>query len=256
MVYFPLGVGNHVDHVLCRDVGLGPAGRRAPLGDAGPDFVGRVSFYEDFPYAWWTDFGQPGDLAEELVALPAGLELEARYSDISEQMDRKAAGMRLYASQIKRLFESDQGMLDDLAGYHERIALAGRRRGLRRALLERRPALDRGWSGRGGELPGAATGGEPDGALVVEVWIAWTISSMQKRSWTMSWPARASVSASGWSGQQAGDGGGQRAGIVRRDQQAGLAVLDHLGDAADVRWQPPGGAAPSPPGSTIPCASR
>jgi hypothetical protein len=57
--------------------------------------------------------------------LPAGVALEARYSDISEVLDRKAAGISLYASQIGRLFETEQRMLDDLAGYHARVAAAG-----------------------------------------------------------------------------------------------------------------------------------
>ena len=42
-------------------------------------------------------------------------------------MERKAAGIRLYSSQITRLFNSDQGMLDDLAGYHAPHRRRGRR---------------------------------------------------------------------------------------------------------------------------------
>ncbi len=125
MVYLPLGVGNHVDHLLCREVGLGlvAEGRRWVM--PAPDYVGRVSFYEDFPYAWWTDFDGPAGWPVGTLQLTPGLELEARYSDITEQMDRKAAGLRLYASQIRRLFDSDQSMLDDLAGYHRRVAFQG-----------------------------------------------------------------------------------------------------------------------------------
>ena len=33
--------------------------------------------------------------------------------------------MKLYASQLPRLFESEQGLLDDLYGFHARVALAG-----------------------------------------------------------------------------------------------------------------------------------
>ena len=47
------------------------------------------------------------------------------YVDISDTLERKAAGIRIYASQIQRLFDAEQGMLDDLAGYHARTALAG-----------------------------------------------------------------------------------------------------------------------------------
>ncbi|HUG48628.1 MAG TPA: PIG-L family deacetylase [Candidatus Limnocylindria bacterium] len=125
MVYFPLGIGNHVDHQLCREVALGllAEGRRWVM--PGPNFIGRLSFYEDFPYAWWTDFDGPASDGRLNLDLPAGIGLEPQYSDITELMERKAAGIRLYASQIQRLFESEQGMYDDLAGYHARVALAG-----------------------------------------------------------------------------------------------------------------------------------
>ncbi|MGH2468262.1 MAG: hypothetical protein ACRDGL_11145, partial [Candidatus Limnocylindrales bacterium] len=91
----------------------------------GPDLVGHLSFYEDFPYAWWQDFQGPESWPEGTLELPAGVHLTARYADITEQLDRKAAGLKLYASQIVRLFESEQGMLDDLTGYAARVALAG-----------------------------------------------------------------------------------------------------------------------------------
>jgi LmbE family N-acetylglucosaminyl deacetylase len=124
MVYFPLGIGNHVDHQLCRDVGLAllAEGRRWVM--PGPNFVGRLSFYEDFPYAWWTEAGglEGGRLG---LDLPEGVGIEAQYADIREQMDRKAAGITLYGSQVARLFDSEQQMLDDLYGYHARTAMAG-----------------------------------------------------------------------------------------------------------------------------------
>lgn len=125
MVYVPLGVGGHVDHQLCREAGLGllAEGRRWVM--PGPDHADRLCFYEDFPYAWWDDFRGLTDWPADALGLPRGIELEARYSDISEMMERKAAALRLYASQLPRLFESDQQMLDDLAGYHARVALAG-----------------------------------------------------------------------------------------------------------------------------------
>ena len=125
MVYFPLAVGNHVDHQLVREVGLAMLGERRRWVMPGPSFVGRLSFYEDFPYAWWHDFEGPSGSGGLGLDLPPGVVVEAQYSDITDLLDRKAAGIRLYASQIQRLFESDQGMLDDLAGYHARVALAG-----------------------------------------------------------------------------------------------------------------------------------
>jgi LmbE family N-acetylglucosaminyl deacetylase len=122
-VYFPLAVGGHVDHQLCRDVGLGLLAENRRWVMPAPSFVGRTAFYEDFPYAWWNDFdGQSAGLG---LDLPVGVGIEPEYSDIGEVIDRKAAGVRLYASQLPRLFESEQGMLDDLFGYHSRVALAG-----------------------------------------------------------------------------------------------------------------------------------
>jgi LmbE family N-acetylglucosaminyl deacetylase len=126
MIYFPLGIGGHVDHQLCRDVGLAllAEGRRWVM--PGPGYVGRVSFYEDFPYAWW---GQGAASDGARLDLPVGVEVEAQYSNITDVLDRKAAGIRVYASQLPRLFDSDQAMLDDLAGFHARVALAGGVRG-------------------------------------------------------------------------------------------------------------------------------
>jgi LmbE family N-acetylglucosaminyl deacetylase len=127
MVYFPLAIGGHVDHRLCRDVGVALLGEGRRWVMPGPGFVGRVSFYEDFPYAWWGD----GNAREDAAALdlPAGVNVEAQYSDITDVLARKAAGIRVYASQLSRLFESDQAMLDDLASFHAQVALAGGVRG-------------------------------------------------------------------------------------------------------------------------------
>ena len=84
MVYFPLAVGNHVDHQLCRDVGVALLGERRQWVMPAPSFVGRVAFYEDFPYAWWHDFdGQPAQTGLALD-LPAGVAIEPEYSDITE----------------------------------------------------------------------------------------------------------------------------------------------------------------------------
>lgn len=126
LVYFPLAVGNHVDHQLVRDAALGllAMGRRWVM--PGPSFIGRLSFYEDFPYAWWTDYEGPLEGGRINLDLPIGVGIEAGYADITDVLDRKAAGISLYASTVPRLFDSPGGMLDDLAGYHKRIALAGR----------------------------------------------------------------------------------------------------------------------------------
>ena len=59
-VYLPLGVGGHVDHQLCREVGIRLLAGGPSLGDARARTTpGIVTFYEDFPYAWWNDFKRP-----------------------------------------------------------------------------------------------------------------------------------------------------------------------------------------------------
>lgn len=125
MIYFPLAVGNHVDHQLCRDIALALLAEQRRWVMPAPSFVGRIVFYEDFPYAWWNDFAGQSSEGGLGLDLPPGVGIEPEYSDISEVIDRKAAGLRVYASQLPRLFESEQGMLDDLFGYHSRMALAG-----------------------------------------------------------------------------------------------------------------------------------
>ena len=124
-VYFPLGVGGHVDHRLCRDAGLVLLEDGRSWVMPSPDMALHTSFYEDFPYAWWNGFDNLGDLAEQDVQLPEGLSLEARYSDISDQLARKSAGLRIYGDEMRRLFDDDQSMLDAVAGYAARVAQAG-----------------------------------------------------------------------------------------------------------------------------------
>ena len=124
-VYFPLGIGGHVDHVLCREAALAllaePRGWVMPT----PDLAGLVSFYEDFPYAWWDDFHGQADMPAAMTGLPLGTALEARYADISDVLARKAAGVAVYGSQVPRLFGDEQRMFDDVAGFARRVAFAG-----------------------------------------------------------------------------------------------------------------------------------
>jgi hypothetical protein len=88
-------------------------------------FAGRLSLYEDFPYAWWSGFSGPADLAVQDIAVPRGFALEARYADISDQLERKGAGLKMYAGEVQRLFDSEQDMLDAVAGYAARVADGG-----------------------------------------------------------------------------------------------------------------------------------
>jgi LmbE family N-acetylglucosaminyl deacetylase len=124
-VYFPLGLGGHVDHRLCRDAALALLADGEAWVMPTPAWTGRMSFYEDFPYAWWSGFSGLADLSGQVIEVPKGLALEARYADISDQLERKNAGLKVYASQVQRLFESEQGMLDAVTGYAARVAEAG-----------------------------------------------------------------------------------------------------------------------------------
>src|SRR3954471_8813145 len=128
-VYFPLGVGNHVDHQIVRDVGLNLLGQGRRWVMPGPNFVGMLSFYEDFPYAWWHDYQGPVAPGRFDLDLPAGVGIDAQYADISEMIDRKIAGINLYAGEVQQLFESRSAMVDDVYGYAARMALAGNRGG-------------------------------------------------------------------------------------------------------------------------------
>jgi len=122
-VYLPLGVGNHVDHQLMREVGVAllEVGRRWVM--PGPDYAGIVTYYEDFPYAWWDDFRRIEDLpAGALAGAPADVGVTPDYADISDMLDRKIMGIRLYESQLDRLFGGADAMADAVRGYGAKVA--------------------------------------------------------------------------------------------------------------------------------------
>jgi len=126
-VYLPLGVGGHVDHQLCREVGvrLLQEGRRWVM--PGPDYAGIVAFYEDFPYAWWTDFmgleGLGG--ANPVGSLPREVSIRPEYVDITDQLERKIMGVSLYESQLERLFDGKGQMADAVRQYGRALAEVG-----------------------------------------------------------------------------------------------------------------------------------
>ena len=104
-VYVPLAVGNHVDHQLCRDAGVALLAEPRTWVMPGPDWAGKVVFYEDFPYAWWKNFQSLDDLPEgALEGIPDGTYLTPRYAAIGDQLERKVRGVAMYESQIDRLF--------------------------------------------------------------------------------------------------------------------------------------------------------
>lgn len=125
-VYLPLGVGGHVDHQLCREVGVGLLNESRRWVMPGPDYAGKVVFYEDFPYSWWNEFGRLEDLgADVFSALPAEVSIFPTYADIGDQMERKITGISLYQSQIERLFERPRDMADAVRAYGKAVGVAG-----------------------------------------------------------------------------------------------------------------------------------
>jgi LmbE family N-acetylglucosaminyl deacetylase len=126
-VYVPLGVGGHVDHQLCREVGVRLLGEGRRWVMPGPDYAGIVTFYEDFPYAWWTDFKQLEDLAgaNPVAGLPADVSVVPEYADITDQIERKIMGISLYESQLERLFDGDLQMADAVRQYGRALAEVG-----------------------------------------------------------------------------------------------------------------------------------
>ena len=125
-VYVPLGVGGHVDHQLCREVGIRLLQEGRQWVMPGPDYAGMVTFYEDFPYAWWNDFRRLEDLgADPLSALPADVSVTSEFADITDQIERKITGISLYESQLDRLFDGTREMADAVRAYGRAMAELG-----------------------------------------------------------------------------------------------------------------------------------
>jgi LmbE family N-acetylglucosaminyl deacetylase len=125
-VYLPLGVGGHVDHQLCRDVGLAllSEGRRWVM--PGPDYAGKIAFYEDFPYAYWNDFGRLEDLGPDVLAgIPSNVSVFPTYADIGDQLEKKITGIALYQSQIERLFDSPKDMANAVRAHGRSLGILG-----------------------------------------------------------------------------------------------------------------------------------
>lgn len=125
-VYVPLGVGNHVDHQLCREAGLELLKEARRWVMPGPEWAGKVVFYEDFPYAWWKGFTDLDDLpAGSLEGLPADVFLTPRYAEIGDQLERKITGISLYESQLDRLFGDEKAMASAVRRWAGTVAATG-----------------------------------------------------------------------------------------------------------------------------------
>jgi LmbE family N-acetylglucosaminyl deacetylase len=126
-VYFPLGVGNHVDHQLCRDVGVALLGEPRRWIMPGPEYAGTVVFYEDFPYAWWAGFTSIDDLPQHAFeAVPPDVQLTPTFADVTDQLEQKIRGISLYESQLDRLFGGRRNMADAVRRYGRALGLQGR----------------------------------------------------------------------------------------------------------------------------------
>jgi LmbE family N-acetylglucosaminyl deacetylase len=125
-VYLPLGVGNHVDHQLCRAAGVSLLAESRRWVMPGPEWAGKVAFYEDFPYAWWNGFQNLDDLpGGALDGIPAGIHLTPSYADITDQLERKVRGIAMYESQIDRLFGGAKEMASGVRQHAAAIATVG-----------------------------------------------------------------------------------------------------------------------------------
>jgi len=92
----------------------------------GPEYAGIVTFYEDFPYAWWNDFRSIDDLpGSPLAALPPDVSVTAEYADVTDQLERKIMGINLYDSQMERLFDGTRQMADAVRAYGRAMAELG-----------------------------------------------------------------------------------------------------------------------------------
>jgi LmbE family N-acetylglucosaminyl deacetylase len=125
-VYFPLAIGNHVDHQLARQVGLELLREARAWVMPGPDWAGIVTFYEDFPYAWWGGFSRLEDLPDDaLGGLPADVSIVPEFADVTEQIEWKISGVSIYASQLDRLFGGTTQMAGAVRAYDRRVAVLG-----------------------------------------------------------------------------------------------------------------------------------
>lgn len=125
-VYFPLAVGGHVDHQLCRDVGVQLLQEPRRWVMPGPDYAGMVAFYEDFPYALWNDFRGLDALGRDPFAgLPIGVSVNPEFADITDVLEPKIMGISLYESQLERLFDGKVAMANAVRSHGRIIAEAG-----------------------------------------------------------------------------------------------------------------------------------
>jgi LmbE family N-acetylglucosaminyl deacetylase len=124
-VYVPLGVGGHVDHCLVRDAAIALLSSGGGWTMPGPDWAGSIVFYEDFPYAYWSEFARIEDLGGGLAGIPSDVALTPEYADVTQDIERKIRGIAIYESQIDRLFGGTEAMASAVRGQAARVARLG-----------------------------------------------------------------------------------------------------------------------------------
>jgi len=102
-LYAPLGVGGHVDHVLCCSAADRLAQRKL-----------NVKFYEDVPYVT-----QPGALAARQHQL--NIAMEPELVEVSGMIPTKLEAVAAYTSQVGLLFSSQDRLRTMLNGYASSI---------------------------------------------------------------------------------------------------------------------------------------
>lgn len=93
----------------------------------GPEWAGNVVFYEDFPYAAWSNFQSLEDLpAGALAGIPGDVLLTPHYADIGDQLERKVRGIAMYESQLDRLFGGEKAMAASVRQHAAAVGALGR----------------------------------------------------------------------------------------------------------------------------------
>tara|TARA_R110002096_G_scaffold433887_5_gene653947 strand:- start:65310 stop:66485 length:1176 start_codon:yes stop_codon:yes gene_type:complete len=99
-VYFPLGLGSHIDHLFLSDFG------KAKLTSIATRYPAcRIYFYEDLPYATYKHID-----VNSFVSLEAmnGAALAPEYEDISEHFEAKIQAIAAHRSQFRRSENEDR----------------------------------------------------------------------------------------------------------------------------------------------------
>ncbi len=97
MIYAPLGIGQHVDHLITYKAAQAGAGE-------------HLAFYEDFPYVT-----QPGALEQRMEELQSVLQPDT--ISIDPYLQTKIDAVHIYPSQLDELFGGADAMVESVTAY-------------------------------------------------------------------------------------------------------------------------------------------